>query len=185
METPILETERLILKPLSLEDAPAIQKYFNNWNIIRHLSIVVPWPYPEDGAETFIRDIALPMVEAGKAHVWSIRIKGEADEAVGIVHYRSEPTAEGHRGFWLAEPYWGNGYMTEAVEAVQDFLFFELAIPVLKITNHKTNPASRRIKEKTGARFLHINILPHREGTTIEAEIWEIRQEDWAAIRER
>ena len=54
METLQTETRRLILRPLALSDAPAIQRHFNNWNIIRHLAQVVPWPYPEDGAETFI-----------------------------------------------------------------------------------------------------------------------------------
>ena len=36
--TPTLQTERLILRPLALSDAPAIQRHFNNWNIIQHLA---------------------------------------------------------------------------------------------------------------------------------------------------
>ena len=52
--TPTLQTERLILRPLALSDAPAIQRHFNNSNIIQHLAQVVPWPYPENGAETLI-----------------------------------------------------------------------------------------------------------------------------------
>ena len=55
MDTPTLLTDRLTLRPLALSDAPAIQRHFNNWNIIRNLATVVPWPYPDDGAETFIK----------------------------------------------------------------------------------------------------------------------------------
>ena len=55
MDTPTLQTDRLILRPLALPDAPAIQRHFSNWNVIRNLSKVVPWPYPDDGAEIFIR----------------------------------------------------------------------------------------------------------------------------------
>ena len=55
MATPILTTERLMLRPLALSDAPAIQRHFNNWNIIRNLAAVVPWPYPADGAERFTK----------------------------------------------------------------------------------------------------------------------------------
>jgi [ribosomal protein S5]-alanine N-acetyltransferase len=55
MKTPLLQTERLILRPIAMSDAPAVQRHFNNWNIIRNLSTVVPWPYPPDGAESFIR----------------------------------------------------------------------------------------------------------------------------------
>jgi RimJ/RimL family protein N-acetyltransferase len=53
MLTPRLETERLILRPMALSDAPAIQRHFNNWNIIQNLATVVPWPYPADGAGDF------------------------------------------------------------------------------------------------------------------------------------
>lgn len=55
MHTPVIQTPRLILRPLALTDAPAIQRHFNNWNIIKNLASVVPWPYPDDGAETFVR----------------------------------------------------------------------------------------------------------------------------------
>ena len=55
MQTPLFKTERLILRPITLSDAPAVQKHFNNWNIIQNLSTAVPWPYPPDGAESFIR----------------------------------------------------------------------------------------------------------------------------------
>src|SRR5690242_18712419 len=54
-ETPRIETRRLILRPLALSDAAAIQRHFNNWNVIRTLATVVPWPYPDDGAESFIK----------------------------------------------------------------------------------------------------------------------------------
>jgi hypothetical protein len=50
MQTPLLETKRLMLRPLARSDAPAIQRHFDNWNTIRHLSTVVPWPYPANGA---------------------------------------------------------------------------------------------------------------------------------------
>jgi len=65
MATPILTTERLTLRPLALSDAPAIQRHFDNWNIIRNLATVVPWPYPADGAESFVR-LQLDQIAAGE-----------------------------------------------------------------------------------------------------------------------
>ena len=41
MDTPTIQTRRLILRPLALSDAPAIQRHFNNWNIIQNLAAVV------------------------------------------------------------------------------------------------------------------------------------------------
>ena len=72
--------------------------------------------------------------------------------------------------------------MTEAVTAVQDFLFFELGIDRLVVVNAKTNKASRRVKEKTGARFLGIMEFEHHEGGS-ESEKWEVTRETWRKLR--
>lgn len=56
---PELETKRLILRPLELADADQIQILFPQWEIVRYLARRVPWPYPPDGALTFIRDSRL------------------------------------------------------------------------------------------------------------------------------
>ena len=64
MNTPTLQTRRLTLRPLALSDAPAIQRHFNNWNIIQHLASVIPWPYPEDGAETFMLVNMITVIKA-------------------------------------------------------------------------------------------------------------------------
>lgn len=182
METPALETENLILRPISLDDAPAIQKYFNNWNIIRNLSTIVPWPYPDDGAETFIRDIALPKVETGESHIWVIVPKDGPDEAIGVVDYHEIIDDGGSRGNWLAEPFHGRGYMTEAITAIQDFLFFEAGIDRMVIVNAKINNASSRVQQKTGGRFIGTGHLEHHNGET-EIEKWEVTRESWAAFR--
>jgi len=70
MEIPIFETERLILKGLSLEDAPLYQENFAD-EVIQHLSSRVPWPYPKDGAYTFIKDFILPNQGKGR-WAWGI-----------------------------------------------------------------------------------------------------------------
>src|SRR6185436_4261673 len=108
--TPTIQTSRLILRPLALSDAPAIQRHFNNWNIIRNLTTVVPWPYPDDGAETFVR-LQLEKIAAGEElYLWGLTLRPGDGEAIGIIHFR--PTADNskdNRGFWVAEPYWNRG----------------------------------------------------------------------------
>jgi [ribosomal protein S5]-alanine N-acetyltransferase len=43
---PALETERMWAWPVRLEDAEQVQKIFPQWEIVKHLGAVVPWPYP-------------------------------------------------------------------------------------------------------------------------------------------
>ena len=64
-DIPTLYTERLILRPLQLADADAVQQLFPHWDVVRYLNAAVPWPYPEDGAFAYLRDIVLPAVAAG------------------------------------------------------------------------------------------------------------------------
>ena len=179
MKTPILETPRLILRPITLEDAPSIQKHFNNWNIIKNLAAAVPWPYPDDGAYTHIYNDLLPEIKAGNSHAWVIVIKTQGLDAVGIIHFRfQDKKKQGNRGFWIAEKYHGQGLMTEAISAVNDFVFDELKIDSFTVMNAFSNVASRRVKEKTGAIYVGLQDSPHHNGDK-QSEVWEVTKESW------
>lgn len=67
MESPhTLQTARLTLTPLQLTDASDIQQLFPHWEVVRYLDRRVPWPYPDDGALTYVRDVVLPAIAAGR-----------------------------------------------------------------------------------------------------------------------
>jgi [ribosomal protein S5]-alanine N-acetyltransferase len=178
-ETPTIETRRLILRPLALSDAPAIQRHFNNWNIIRNLAAVVPWPYPDDGAETFVR-MQLEKIAAGEEiYQWVLALKAGDGEAIGNIRFVSEADQpKGNRGFWLAEPHWNRGLMTEAIAAVNDFVFLTLGIESFHVCNVVSNVASRRVKQKTGAEFVGYIKLAHHNGQT-KSERWKVTRENW------
>ena len=179
MDTPELQTRRLILRPLALTDAPAIQRYFNNWNIIQNLAIIVPWPYPENGAETFIEGELAKCIAGDQIYNWVLVLRSGNGEAIGNIRLRpNSDTPKGNRGFWLAEPFWNQGLMTEAIEAVNDFAFGTLGIESFYVCNAVSNAASRRVKEKTGAEFVgYVDLLHHNGQST--AERWRATRKNW------
>jgi [ribosomal protein S5]-alanine N-acetyltransferase len=179
MNTPTLPTRRLILRPLALSDAPAIQRHFNNWNIIKNLASVVPWPYPDDGAETFIR-LQLEKIAAGEEiYQWVLALRSGDGQAIGNIHFRPRADSpKGNRGFWLAEPYWNRGLMTEAIASVNDFAFATLGIESFHVCNAASNAASRRVKQETGAEFVGYVEIPHHDGQT-KSEKWKVTRESW------
>jgi ribosomal-protein-alanine N-acetyltransferase len=179
MDTPTLHTDRLILRPLAPSDAPAIQRHFNNWNIIQNLASVVPWPYPDDGAETFIKT-QLSRIAAGEdVYQWVLVLRSGDGQAIGHIDFRPRvDSPKGNRGFWLAEPYWNMGLMTEAIASVNDFAFSTLGIESFHVCNVESNVASRRVKQKTGAVFVGMIELPHHNGLT-RAERWKVTREGW------
>ena len=108
--TDVLETRRLTLRPLMLEDAPRTQELFPQWKIVKYLNAIVPWPYPADGVLTYYRDVALPAIASGEQWVWTRRLKESPEEHIGIIHLRRGEN--NHRGFWLGLPWQGRGLMS-------------------------------------------------------------------------
>src|SRR5437016_4619524 len=149
-----LHTPRLLLRPLQLSDAQQTQLLFPHWEIVKHLNAIVPWPYPADGALTFIRDVALPAIARGDEWTWTLRLKSRPAELIGCINLRR--SGDENRGFWLARPWHGRGLMTEAADAVTDFWFDALRCPVLRVGKAIANAASRRISEKQGMRLVAV-----------------------------
>lgn len=175
---PTLETRRLVLRPLEAGDAAQIQTLFPNWEIVRYLANRVPWPYPEDGARTYICEIALPAMERGEAWHWTLRLKTETEQIIGLISLMTRENE--NRGFWIVPAWQGQGLMTEAVEAVTEYWFQELKFPVLRAPKAAANAASRRISEKTGMRFVGTEERDFVSGR-LASEIWEITAEEWRA----
>ena len=175
-----LETQRLVLEPLRMEDAEVTQRIFPRWEIVALLNDKVPWPFPEDGVVQYYRDAALPAIERGEEWHWTIRLKEAPDACIGAIMVGRG--AEGNRGYWLAPEWKGNGLMTEAVIAVTDFYFGELGFEVLRVSKAVENVGSRRISEKTGMRCVGTEEHGFVSGRK-PAERWEVTAQEWWAFR--
>lgn len=180
MTTPILETERLILAPLVLADAPAIQRLFPQWEVVRHLSNKVPWPYPEDGAMRHLEDMVLPAMATGRHFHWGLRLKGCSDALIGIISLRPYDPGDDQRGFWLDPAHQGRGLMSEAAERVTQFAFVDLGIASITVGNAVENGASGRIKQKQGATLIRTEPFDFVAGRLMK-EVWRIDRDAWLA----
>lgn len=175
-----LETQRLLLMPLSLDDAPQIQVLFPHWEVVQYLASVVPWPYPPDGAEVYIRDAALPAIARGDEWIWTMRRKDAPDQIIGAIALKRH--AEENRGFWLGVEWQGQGFATEAAEAVTDYWFDVLGFPVLRAPKAIANTSSRRISEKQGMRLISTGERDY-VGGRLPSELWEITAQEWKERR--
>ena len=178
--TPTLETPRLLLRPLELADAAQIQILFPHWEIVRYLRNVIPWPYPDDGALQYVRDMALPAIARGEAWHWTLRLKTEPEQVIGFISLIKGETE--NRGFWLDLPWQGRGLMSEACDAVTDYWFNALKFPALRVPKAIANAASRRISEKQGMRVVSTEERDYVGGRFL-SETWEITAEEWRARR--
>lgn len=175
---PSFETGRLILRAVELSDADAYKKHFVDYEVIRYLSSLVPWPYPEHGVHDFIKNVIIPNQGQGR-WVWGIFLKDEPQELIGCIDLWKEGKPE-HRGFWLAKKHWSKGIMTEAMPPILNYAFESLGFEEMIFANAVGNMASRRIKEKTGCEFIKITKARYVDPKFTEQELWRLTREQWA-----
>ncbi len=180
-EFPKFETERLFLRGLRLSDSASYQKHYAHWAVVRLLRSTVPWPYPPNGAKIFIQSCVLPHQGIDR-WVWGIFLKENSKELIGCVDLRRKGNPD-NRGYWLAQQHWGKGLMTEAVQPILDCAFEKLGFQKMIFANAVQNKASRRIKEKTGCRFIGVRPQKFLDPKLKESEIWELSRDDWLKFR--
>ncbi|MDP2375913.1 GNAT family N-acetyltransferase [Reyranella sp.] len=180
--TPMLQTPRLVLRPVRSKDAPVIQRRFPHWEVVRWLNARIPWPYPANGAAAYVAACLEEMARGEKSH-WAIIPKSGPADLIGIIDlWPDDGVSRSQRGFWLDPEFQGKGLMTEAAERVTQYALCDLGWPHLWLTNAQDNHPSRRIKEKQGARLVDLMIGEHVGGRGPQM-VWLLRREDWLARR--
>ncbi len=144
-----LETDRLILRPLTPDDAPTVARLAGRREIA-HTTISIPHPYSEAQAQEWI---ASHTGSSGtkKEIVFGITAK-DAGRLIGAVGLREIDTehSQAEMGFWIEVDSWGKGYATEAARAVVGFAFERLKLNRVYAHHMVRNPASGRVLEKVG-----------------------------------
>jgi len=134
-------TERLLLRPGWIEDAVALTAAIGNQEIARNLTRV-PWPYSEADAERFLTQPAAPMRPN-----FLICLR-DSNQLVGGIGLSGENEAE--LGYWIARAHWGQGYATEAGQAVMALADSSLRLPRVQARRALDNGASARVLRKLG-----------------------------------
>jgi RimJ/RimL family protein N-acetyltransferase len=142
---PILQTERLILRPFSEQDAPRVRVLAGDFEVAK-MCRTIPHPYPEGEAEAWIGNHA-GWRQRGSAYPFAIELGGALVGSVGFGHAGD---GEFDLGYWLGCAYWGRGYATEAVRAVLAFAFDEVGLAYVRARFITENRASGRVLGKVG-----------------------------------
>jgi ribosomal-protein-alanine N-acetyltransferase len=141
-----IELERSVIRGWRLEDASSLLLYANNRNVWRNLYDVFPHPYTRQDAD---RWLALATTAQPNTHL-AIEVGQTAVGGVGVTIGEGQFRHVGSVGFWLGEPYWGRGIMSEVLPAITADAFERLGLTRLSATVFEWNPASMRVFEKAG-----------------------------------
>jgi 8-oxo-dGTP diphosphatase len=146
-----IRTERLLLRPLQPQDAPALHRLVNDWAVVRNLS-KLPFPYPRELADEWIASTARQIDEGTGFHL-AIAGPEDGSELVGCVGLRLDITPRtGNLGYWVGRRFWGHGVAREAVLRLSRWALANLDLDRLEAHVAADNPASAAVLKRAGFR---------------------------------
>jgi RimJ/RimL family protein N-acetyltransferase len=171
-----LELERSTLRSWRDDDAESLSKYANNRKIWRNLRDSFPFPYTLDEAEDWV-DIAGSQEPETN---FAIVVDDEAVGGVGLELKDDVFRKSAEMGYWLAEPMWGRGIVTEAVVEVTSWGFENIYLERIYAGVFSGNPGSVRVLEKAGyQREATLRNAIFKEGKVLDEIIYATWPDHW------
>jgi ribosomal-protein-alanine N-acetyltransferase len=173
--TPLLETERLLLRPFTRADSADVFAYASNPNVSQFMT----WQTHRTLADA---NAFIDMVLArGKDEAtWAICLRPDT-RAMGAIEFKPAREDEAEFHYVLAEPLWNRGVMTEAARAVIAWGFAQYPTVKRVVTRAVSeNVASQRVMEKCGLRFQRVRFDNWKKSTDpVEMREFAITRSDW------
>jgi RimJ/RimL family protein N-acetyltransferase len=178
----IIETARLRLRPLREDDLADMVKLIDNWEVACWLS-AVPHPYTEADGRRWIALVHQDHATSRPLR-FAVTLK-ETDRLIGGVGLDGNTGDESEElavGYWLGQPYWGNGYGREAIAAIIDYGFRTLGVQTIRAHTDPSNSPSQKVLLHCGLKKVgEIELTkPTRHGAW-HAPLFRITREDFVS----
>mgnify|MGYP003422089760 CR=1 FL=1 len=150
-----LITERLILRPWEESDVESLYEYAKDPQV----GPIAGWP-PHTSVEDS-RDIIKSVLAVNETYAICKRQDNRAIGSIGLMRGEQSnldiPEDEGEIGYWIGVPFWGQGYVSEAVRELIRHGFEDLKLNRIWCGYFEGNDKSKRVQEKCGFRYHHTN----------------------------
>jgi RimJ/RimL family protein N-acetyltransferase len=179
LHCPVLLSENLVLRAPHAEDIDAIAILADNPAIATMLSRM-PHPYGRTDAEAFVK--ASAKRENGNC-VYAIT-EADSGRFLGCCSLETGKTANAlELGYWVGEPFWGRGIATEAAHALIAMAFRTRDIDHIDARCRVTNPASRRVLQKSGFQFQGTEMHPMLSlNASVSVEWFRLDRKTWMSL---
>jgi len=141
-----LKTEKIKLRPLELSDIERLAEIANNRNISINLRDAFPFPYNIQDAQNFIQNC----MKQNPTTTFAIEFEGVYVGNIGLQKGTDVYSKSAEIGYFLAEPFWNKGIITQAVNLATDYGFKTLDIIRIYSGVFEFNHSSQRVMEKCG-----------------------------------
>lgn len=172
MHFPTLQTDRLLLREITLDDAPALFVNYSDPDVANWFS---DEPYTRiEQADQVINNF-IEKTRRGKGFTWAI-VSKMTGRFLGTCYFEDvDSGSRGEIGFDLAKEQWGKGYMVEALEAIIEYGFRELKQCRIEADTYSHNSRARRVLEKLGFKLADVRDNAH---------FYTLFLQDWIDMRD-
>jgi len=140
-----------IIREWRIEDKSALAVNLNNLKILNNLRDGLPYPYTEQDAEDFIRTML--SANRNSTFAFAITLADKVIGSIGVFRQENIHFQTAQLGYYIGEPYWGNGYMTSAIKQICKYVFEHTDIIRIYAEPFAHNIASCRALEKAGFQY--------------------------------
>ena len=147
-----LETERLILRQFTINDAECI---FKNWANDDEVTKYLSWPAHKNINETIsIREKWMKEYEKKDFYQWAIVLR-EINEPIGSISAvkKDDDIKMVHIGYCIGKNWWNMGITSEALNALIKYFFEEVGVNRIESRHDPNNPNSGKVMAKCGMRY--------------------------------
>jgi len=174
---PVLGTERLRLRPFTLDDEVAVFALASDPEIARFVRFEAHRTRAE--TRTFL-EFVFEHYRHGDLFAWAIVLRedGLLIGSCGFVS-RAPERKSAEIGYWLGKPYWGKGYAVEAACALVRFGFDQMGLERVEAKCFLENHAGQRMIEKLGMKFEGRDRSEMIKGAYPELRLYAVARQDW------
>lgn len=149
-----MQTDRLILRPWQESDAESLYRYASDPDI----GPIAGWPPHTSVSDSL--EIIRTVFAAPEVYAVVLKDTNEPVGSCGIMfsnglHSANMTQREAEIGYWIGKPYWGQGLIPEAVNALLSRCFNELGLDAVWCGHYDGNVKSRRVIQKCGFKYHH------------------------------
>ena len=151
--TQSIETERLVLRRFSVNDADAM---YRNWASDPEVTRFLTWPAHEsvERSKAILEDWVASYAKKDY-YQWAIVLKENGNDPIGSIAAidMNDDISTVHIGYCLGREWWHQGIMSEALKAVMDFFFDTVGVNRIESRHDPKNPHSGMVMKKCGMKY--------------------------------
>ena len=171
-------TERLILRPWEEADAESLYEYARDPRV----GPIAGWPVHTSVENSL--EIIKNVLSAPETYAVCLKSDNRAIGSIGLIPPMQSHTEaaedEVEVGYWIGVPFWGNGYIPEAVQEVLRYGFEDKGTDRIWVSHYEENFKSRRVIEKSGFRYQFSRSKTNRLGVIHTCLYYAMTREEWS-----